>query len=327
MTREYNSIYGGHIERFIALKAKLGFKFNTGRVVLRQIDALAAERKETSPGINKKFAGIWSEKRPYESETYRYTRISILARFSLYLSDMGITSHVPRLPKFPHTTFVPYIYSQMEVFALFKACDKLRLATRRMDSCLMCMPALLRLLYATGIRISEAKALEDADVDLVDNYLRVTDSKNGKQRIIPISSSLASVCKEYKKYRDQMPLRRDGPDHFFVNGKGGKIGQGVGSWFKKCLQGAEISYHGKDSAPRVHDLRHTFAVNSLVSMAEAGIDLYASLPILSSYLGHGSLGATNHYVGLTAEMYPDLIRDVNMVCLDVFPKSDNYGTD
>ena len=59
-------------------------------------------------------------------------------------------------------------------------------------------------------------------------------------------------------------------------------------------------------------------------MADAGIDLYASLHILSTYLGHQSLESTNHYVRLTANMYPDLIKDVDVICLDVFPKLRNY---
>lgn len=74
-------------------------------------------------------------------------------------------------------------------------------------------------------------------------------------------------------------------------------------------------------------LRHTFAVTSLAHMAESGIDLYASLPILSNYLGHRSIGATDHYVRLTANMYPDLINDMDTVCLDVFPKFRNYEAD
>lgn len=83
----------------------------------------------------------------------------------------------------------------------------------------------------------------------------------------------------------------------------------------------------RNRLPRVHDLRHTFAVSSLASMAEAGIDLYVSLPVLSTYLGHQSLEGTNHYVRLTAMMYPELLKDVNTVCLDVFPKYKNYEAD
>ena len=61
-------------------------------------------------------------------------------------------------------------------------------------------------------------------------------------------------------------------------------------------------------------------------MAESGVDLYTSLPILSTYLGHQSLGATNGYVRLTATMYPDLLKDVDMICLNVFPNIENYET-
>jgi len=70
----------------------------------------------------------------------------------------------------------------------------------------------------------------------------------------------------------------------------------------------------------VHDLRHSFAVHSLATMAEAGMDLYCSLPVLSTYLGHQSLKATNSYVRLTADMYPGLIRKIDLICFDVFPK-------
>lgn len=321
----YDSIYGPAITQFIDMKTKLGFKYNTGKFILSQIDQLAQKGEEETRGFTKKFAQKWSEKRCNESERYRYERIRYLAQFSSYLCDLGIPSYIPKLPRYPKNTFVPYIYSQKEILALFKASDELRSVKRNMNSCLICMPALIRLLYSTGVRIGEALALKDEDVNLEENYLRVKDSKNGKERIIPISTSLVSVCKEYRNYRDHLPIK-DSPRNFFISANGNKCGQGVGSWFKKCLSEAGIHYTGRNHGPRVHDLRHTFAVTSLASMAEAGVDLYASLPILSNYLGHGSIGATNHYVRLTANMYPDLIKEVNMTCLNVFPKYRNYET-
>ncbi|MFD2833181.1 tyrosine-type recombinase/integrase [Gramella sp. AN32] len=305
------------------MKTKLGFKYTTGKLILSQIDQLAHQREEKTKGITKEFAQKWGEERCNESERYRYDRIRFLAQFSSYLCDLGIPSYISKLPRYPKNTFIPYIYSQKEVHALFKAADELRSVKRNMNSCLICMPALIRLLYCTGIRIGEALAMTDEDVNLEENYLQVKDSKNGKERIIPISTSLVAVCKEYKLYRDQLPIENRS-EYFFVNTNGNKCGQGVGSWFKKCLGKAAIPYTGRNHGPRVHDLRHTFAVTSLASMAEAGVDLYASLPVLSNYLGHGSIGATNHYVRLTANMYPDLIRDVDMTSLNVFPKYNNY---
>lgn len=196
-----------------------------------------------------------------------------------------------------------------------------------MGSSLLSMPALLRLLYSTGLRIGEALDLKDQDVNLEENYLRVKDSKNDQERIIPISDSLVSVCQDYLRYRHLLPLQRP-PTHFFVKLDGRRCGRiSVSTWFKRCLHQAGIPYIGRNYGPRIHDLRHTFAVTSLASMAEAGIDLYVSLPVLSRYLGHQSLEATNHYVRLTASMYPDLIRDIDTVCLDVFPKLHHYEAD
>jgi integrase len=186
---------------------------------------------------------------------------------------------------------------------------------------------LLRLLYATGIRIGEALNLKDEEVNLNENYLRVKDSKNGKERIIPISKSLVSVCEEYLKYRSHLPLGKIKSGYFFVSLNGNKCGQSVRSWFKRCLEKADVPDIKGNQIPRIHDLRHTFAVTALANMAESGIDLYASLPVLSNYLGHQSLEATNHYVRLTANIYPDLIKKVDMVCLDVFPKISNYESD
>jgi integrase len=195
-----------------------------------------------------------------------------------------------------------------------------------MKSHLICLPALLRLLYGTGLRLGEALALTNDNVNLEENYLRVRDSKNGKERIIPISASLVSVCKEYVKYRDRLPLKRAKTGYFFAKLNGSRC-SAIHHRFKECLAKAGIPYIGRGHGPRVHDLRHTFAVTSLATMAEAGIDLYASLPILSNYLGHQSLDSTNHYVRLTANMYPRLLKDIDTVCLDVFPKFSNYEAD
>lgn len=290
------------------------------------MDRLAEKCGEKSLGITRSFAEKWAKKRPNESERYQYDRIRYLIQFSSYLCDLGIPSYLPRLPPSPKNTFIPYIYSREEMAAIFKACDALRLRAFQMQTNIISVPALIRLLYGTGIRISEALALRDEDVDLKNHYLRVKDCKNGKERIIPISDSLVTVCRDYLGYRNQLPLGRP-PDRFFVRLDGKRCGSGVRQWFIQCLQEAGIPYRGSKQGPRIHDLRHTFAVTSLANMAEAGIDLYVSLPILSTYLGHQSLGATDHYVRLTASMYPGLVKDVDLLCLNIFPKIHHYEAD
>lgn len=194
-----------------------------------------------------------------------------------------------------------------------------------MDSAIIILPALIRLLYGTGLRIGEALSLKDEDVNLADNYIIVRDSKNGKERMIPISASLSEVLVEYIKYKSLLPLSAKVCPNFFITLSGSVCNTDhVRKWFKKILWSAGISRQNR--GPRLHDLRHTFSVHALAMMAEADIDLYCSLPILSSYLGHQSLEATNCYVRLTAEMYPGLLKDVDFICLNVFPKTEIYAT-
>lgn len=154
------------------------------------------------------------------------------------------------------------------------------------------------------------------------------DSKNGKEPLIPISESLTAVCKEYVRYRDKLPVPKAKSIYLFVSLNGNKCSyRSITALFKKRLKRGGIPYVGRNGLPRIHDLRHTFAVTSLATMAEEGIDLYASLPVLSNHLGHQSLEETNHYVRLTANMYPELLNDVHSLCLDVFPKFKNYEAD
>lgn len=322
MNKSFHSIYAESLQAYIHMKRQFGFTYRTGAVILAQLDRLAAKRGECSPGITPALAEAWAARRPHESEHSRYARIGLLIGFSSYLVDLGIDSFIPKPVAYPSPAFIPYIYTSQQMQTLFRACDQLRLCLLDTDSSLLSIPTLIRLLYATGIRIGEALKLRDQDVNLEEHYLRVKDSKNGKERLVPISDSLVAVCRQYLAYRCHLPLERE-PAHFFVRLNGGQCGGGsVRHWFGECLRQVGIP-----CTARIHDLRHTFAVHSLATMAEAGVDLYVSLPILSHYLGHQSLESTNHYVRLTAQMYPSLIRQVDMICLDVFPKYCPYEAD
>jgi integrase/recombinase XerD len=123
-----------------------------------------------------------------------------------------------------------------------------------MDTAIIILPALLRLLYGTGLRISEALSLKNKDINLDDNYLIVRDSKNGKERMTPISASLSEVFKEYVKYRNLMPLVQT-DDSFFITLSGKNCNRDhVSKWFRKILCSAGISRN--DHGPRLHDLRY-----------------------------------------------------------------------
>jgi integrase/recombinase XerD len=319
-------IYASYIRNFINMKRSLGFKYENQEHILLQFDRFTLEKGETKVGISKELADKWCERVSNESDGSRYFRCVCISQLSSYLCNLGIRSYIPRLPPF-QSTFTPYIYSKKEIASIFNAADSLITSGRWMNSIIFIVPTLLRLLYGTGIRIGEALSLQNKDVKLKENQKLVKDSKNGKQRIIHISESLSEVCQDYINHRKKLPVLQSDDSPFFISLNGFVcIYRTVYRYFRIVLKAAGIPYTGNHCGPRIHDIRHTAACHALAKMAESGVDLYASLPILSTYLGHQSLDATNGYVRLTATMYPDLLKDVDMICLNVFPNIENYET-
>jgi len=192
-----------------------------------------------------------------------------------------------------------------------------------MSTILFVIPAVIRLMYGTGIRVSEALSLKNGDIDFENCCITIRKTKNGEQRLAPLSDSMQKVLREYVVNRNKMPLPKvgDPKGYFFVSPSGTFCRAGsVYCWFRKVFAKCGIQHIGNHQGPRVHDLRHTFAVHSLMKMAKSGHDLYYTLPILSTYMGHKSIGATERYVRLTAEMYPELLNDERKLCSYVFPK-------
>lgn len=324
MNKPFWGIYASHLKDFIALKRQMGFKYITEETILSLFDKFTIECGESVIGITKQLSDCWYNISPNSSDSYRYHRAVCLNQFSSYLCERGIRSYVRCLPAY-NRSFTPYIFSTRQIKVLFAGCDALRTIKRNTNSVVVILPALVRLLYGTGLRISEALALKESDVNLEDDYLVVRDSKNGKERMIPISRSVSLVCREYRKYRNRLPLGLTRDPNFFVSLRGKACKRdSIHKWFHKALRAAGITKN--NHGPRLHDLRHTFSVHALAMMAESGSDLYCSLPILSSYLGHECLESTNQYVRLTSEMYPGLLKEVDMVCLNVFPNLEAYET-
>ncbi|NLC25026.1 MAG: tyrosine-type recombinase/integrase [Fastidiosipila sp.] len=161
-------------------------------------------------------------------------------------------------------------------------------------------------------------SLKVKDVNLKEHFLVILNSKNGKERLVPFTDTVADACRQY---RESLTLNQEPDDYFFVKRNGCKCrSKTIYEGFRKILRNSGIPHGGKGLGPRLHDIRHTFAVHSMVTMAKSGLDLYYSLPILSDYLGHQSLEATDKYVRLTSEMYPGLLNDADTICSYAFPE-------
>ncbi len=312
--------YTTYINQYLAIKRSMGITLKTGASNLLQFARLAAEMNQ-SPGITKELMDTWCEKRPNETNSNRYYRVVYLRQFANYLSSIGVTSHIPELPKLS-SSFTPYIFSKEQMESFFIASDQFRPFQINYNSAYLMMPTLFKVLYATGLRLGEALALKERDINLKDKYLIVRQSKNGMERIVPIASTLADVCTKYKEQREYFTNKPPVTSNlFFIKRNESRCDHKAAyDFFRQILWRIGIAHLGRGFGPRIHDLRHTFACHALKAMTESGLDFYQSLPILSNYLGHQSLEATNKYVRLTAELYPDILKAVDSTCAYVFPK-------
>lgn len=313
----YTSLIGLYID----YKHSQGYKMKSEELTLEKFNLLTAGHKDIDKGISRELFERWSAPRPNESSKNRYYRIAVLRQFSSWLQINGYDSYIPRLPK-SKSTFTPHIYTQEELAALFQASDKLFQKNTHMDVQLCSLPALLRILYGTGLRLGEALQLRNRDVCLDKEYLfiRASSSKNGRDRIVPLSGSAIEVCRDFFAYKQRQMIDCSGNNYFFTALNGTKCAATtIYTHFRRALYKAGISHKGRGHGPRLHDLRHTFCVDALVKMSESGMDLYYSLPILSTYVGHQSVQATDQYVRLTAAMYPDLIQQVSNAYRHIFP--------
>jgi integrase len=179
------------------------------------------------------------------------------------------------------------------------------------------MPLLFRLLYGCGLRISEALHLKLHDVDLQTGVLTILDGKFNKDRLVPMSLENGQRCREYVKEVHQLS---DGNAHFFPAPSGRAITKGNAyKNFRRFLWQARISHGGWGKGPRLHDIRHTYAVHCLRHWVLQGKDLAAYLPLLKTYLGHNSFRDTSQYLRLTADLYPDITAKMEKTFGDVIP--------
>jgi len=316
--RQRNGILAPFIWDFLCMRRNLGFKSKSAEYSLFAFDDFAKEKGLISIMITKELADEWCQRRPNEATDTWNHRNCFLRQFSIYLFNIGYETYIPlKLPSKPDP-FIPYIYSEKELQAIYQACDSLVLYDKHARSMLMIFPALIRMLAGTGIRVGEAIKLQNNDVNLEENYLILKGCKNGKDRIVPISESLANVCAQYRKYRELLPRHSD---YFFVKLNGcACVGKSFSYWWKIILNKAGIKQRGDIVGPRMQDLRHSFCVKSMSRLSKEGNDLYYTLPILSTYVGHQSLAATDRYVRMTSEMYPDLLNKTDSICSYIYPE-------
>jgi integrase len=295
------------ISAFIRLKRSQGLKYIIEENTLYRFSILSQNYEFNGKNIPQTLVSEWFKRRPNEKPATLNSRCSCVSRFLRYAADCGHRVHIPETPKHHGENYVPYIFTEREITSFFNACDTM--APYAGSSRHEAVPVLFRLLYCCGLRASEAANLKTIDVDIDKGILSILEPKNRKDRYVPMSKTLAAVMRNFSGLMRRASSTMDG---FFFIGKYNEhiTRHQVYKWFRVCLRRAGIAHRGKGLGPRVHDLRHTFCVHALKSMYSKGFDIYCSLPLLSTYVGHKSIYATQYYLKLTAEMYPELLEQI-----------------
>lgn len=323
--RESNRIFmpdftgpiAGPLKGFLEEKRALGYKYYSEAWRLLQIDRLSIELNTPPNTLPQELIEAWRKRTPTESTKTWYSRIGVTNELTNYFiaHDLPCAKTIIQ-PKdsWSSSTFVPHIFTYDEVERLFRAADTINAPlwspNRRAIASL-----LFRILYSCGLRIDEALSLTVEDVDIDNSVITIKGGKGKVDRYVPMSPQLGKRCREYK---NDILNGVDDIDVFFAAPDGGKYSKNaISHMWAQILQAAGI--HKNDDGPRIHDLRHTFAVHCLKKWVDAGEHVNALLPVLSSYMGHVNLSSINKYLRLTADVFPDITHRVEKYYGHIIP--------
>ena len=309
---------------FIAEKRAVGYLYNSEAKQLSEFSRFSQAFDIPTNTLTEEVVKAWIEKKPTDSDRTRYSRFSVIKMFAEYAHRVGQKAYVPTsddIGKFCRT-FIPYIFTHNEIHNFFKMADDMKyLPCSASPRRHIIMPVILKLLYCCGLRVTEALCLHGEDVDLNNGILTIRDSKFGKTRYVPMSEKMTFVC---SKYAETRIITKEGIDWFFTAPDGGRYDKRVVyDVFRNLLWKAGISHGGRGKGPRLHDFRHTMAVHCLQKWIEQGIDLTNALPRLTAYLGHKGFKATEQYLRMTAEVYPEISKLLQDKYGHIIPKEGN----
>ena len=321
----FNSVFSNNLYDFLNFKRSLGYKYKSEARMLKRIDNFFVLEQLDRLELSEDTVLKWSLKRETESSKTHSIRVSVMRQFALYLNKNGIPSVLPQQvsKSMFSKSFTPYIFTHEQIVALIGNADNMPKASGQSKINII-FPAILRVLYCCGLRLSEATTLRVSDFDLDCGIITIRDGKNDNNRIVPLSASLKTYM---SYYLDKIhPVPKDS-DFLFPNPFKEQYAPGtIYNYFRKILWQSGISHGGSGKGPRLHDLRHSFAVHSLKKWILEGHDTYILLPVLSTYLGHKNIYATEKYLRLTSEMYPYILAKVKNACGEIIPEVTDYET-
>lgn len=291
------SALGYHADEYLALRRSLGYLLRQEARMLASFVAFLED--EGAVRVTIEAALAWATAPSDASPTWWAKRLTVVRGFARYLQAFDPRTEVPPpnlLPRRSSRT-TPYLYSSAEVVALMEAARRLPTPLRATT-----FETFVGLMASTGLRTGEAMRLDRPDVDLIDGALVVRDSKHGKSRLVPLHESTTAALGRYARRRDELCPAPEVPA-FFLSGAGTRLNStNVTTTFVGLLDDAGITSPPGRRRPRPYDLRHSFAVTTLVTWYREGVEVAPRLPALSTYMGHEKPSATYWYLEAAPEL-------------------------
>lgn len=297
------------VQEYLSMRRDLGFKLHEAGKGLLDFAAFMKQRR--APFITQALALAWAQQPANVQPAYWARRLSFIRGFARHRSATDPRTQIPPqgLLPFQPKRAQPYLYSDDEVRRLLRAALDMPCRYKRGELRPWVFYCLFGLLSVSGLRLGEARNLELQDVDLKAAVLTIRGAKFGKDRLVPLHASTCKVLADYIARRSCHWVDRSVSSYLFVS-----------SW-GNCLDGGEIhrtfyalsrqiglrgasDRHG----PRLHDMRHRFATNTLVHWYRSDQDPERLLPILSAYLGHVHVEDTQWYLSGSPELMREAMR-------------------
>jgi integrase/recombinase XerD len=290
------------LDRYLSVRRSLGYELRTDERVLRRFVRFADQ--EGAAHIDTALFLRWDASLPEAGTSTRSARLGKVRLFAQWLSSIDPAHKVPPRGLVPDRSGRPrpYIYSEAEIASIIAAAEALpSIYGLRGLTC----STLFGLIAVTGLRISEALALDRSDLDVDNGVLRVRRGKLGRERLLPLDPTVVARLVDYATKRDR--LLGHSPEAFFVTGSGTRLTDcGARYNFARACQQIGLREqqrycrHGR--GPRIHDLRHSFAVRTMINWYRAGKDPAREMIRLTTYLGHTDPDNTFWYLEAVPEL-------------------------
>ena len=285
----------GHVEDYLRLRRALGFKLERAGHLLPQLVAyLEAAGVAT---VTSELAIAWARLPGHTQPNHWAQRLAIARGFARYLRALDPATEVPPAGVFPTRRHrpTPFLWSQRDICRLLESTRALRPALRAET-----YQALFGLLATCGMRVGEAVGLDRDDVDLRAGVITIRHAKFDRTRLVPLHPTVTEALSRYATERDRL-CPRPRARAFFVSSAGTRLDRsGVGKTLRKIT--TALGMRTESVHPRAHDLRHSFAVDTLIRWQRSGLSVDEHIATLSTYLGHVSPADTYWYLSAVPEL-------------------------